>query len=188
MSAATLPDLSAPLVPSGSVRVPTTGTNDWWHVCDVNVVEGSTTNITWINELVPTPPGASLTNGVDVILRGGRSPGRLPAPHRPRSVNNATYVWDFGDGSGVTNVFEPLHSYANPGWYTVSLQITENSGTPPKSDTVIKTNYIYVVDVPPTVAITNPSRMPSSAPAFPSLFNPTPAASTTRSVTWITTW
>ena len=171
---------SAPLVPSGSVRVPTVGTNDWWHVCDINVVEGSTTNITWINELVPTPPGASVTNGVNVILKrrplaglnrdpgasvtkgmnvilgaGPPSPARLPAPHRPRSVSNATYAWDFGDGTG-TNVFEPVHSYANPGWYTVSLQITQTNGSPSQSDTIIKTNYLYVVDVPPTVIITAP--------------------------------
>jgi uncharacterized repeat protein (TIGR01451 family) len=139
---------SAPLVPYGIVRVPTGGTNDWWHVCDI---DGSTTNITWINELLPAPPGDSVTNAMVVPMRA--SP---PQTSRPLSVTNASYVWDFGDGSGVTNISEPLHSYANPGRYTVSLQITETTGTPPRSDTMTKTNYIYVVDVPPTVAITNP--------------------------------
>jgi uncharacterized repeat protein (TIGR01451 family) len=138
----------APLVPYGILQVPTAGTNDWWHICDI---DGSTTNITWINELDPTPPGTSVATGMVVPLKASPL-----APIRPLSVANATYQWDFGDGTGATNVFEPLHSYANPGWYTVSLQITETSGTPPKSDIMIKSNYIYVVDVPPTVAITNP--------------------------------
>ncbi len=120
---------SAPLVPYGSLRVPTAGTNDWWHVCDI---DGLTTNITWVNELVPTPPGDSPTKGMVVPMKGrSRAASDPPAPSRPCLVTNATYVWDFGDGSRVTNVFEPLHSYTNPGWFTVSLRITETAGTPP---------------------------------------------------------
>jgi hypothetical protein len=69
-------------------------------------------------------------------------------------VTNAVYVWDFGDGTG-TNIANPVHGYANPGWYTVSLQLTQTN--PPKSSPMIKTNYIFVVDVPPTVLITNPA-------------------------------
>jgi YVTN family beta-propeller protein len=43
--------------------------------------------------------------------------------------NPATYVWDFGDGSGVTEHDPNVnHTYAQPGTYTVSLTLTDNEG------------------------------------------------------------
>jgi PKD repeat protein len=56
----------------------------------------------------------------------------------------------------VSNQPEPLHAYADPGWKTVSLKMTQRTGSPPKTDTVTKTNYIFVENIPPIVAITNP--------------------------------
>ena len=40
---------------------------------------------------------------------------------------NASYVWDFGDGSYGTGM-NPSHVYANPGTYTVSLTVTDSNG------------------------------------------------------------
>ena len=41
----------------------------------------------------------------------------------------ATYVWDFGDGSKVTDDDPNVdHSYAKPGTYTVKLTLTDNEG------------------------------------------------------------
>lgn len=37
------------------------------------------------------------------------------------------YVWDFGDGQ-FSNITNPVHVYANPGVYTVSLQLSTSSG------------------------------------------------------------
>jgi 6-phosphogluconolactonase (cycloisomerase 2 family) len=43
--------------------------------------------------------------------------------------NPATYAWDFGDGSKVTeNDPNAQHSYAKPGTYTVKLTLTDNEG------------------------------------------------------------
>lgn len=68
----------------------------------------------------------------------------------------STYEWDFGDGatgSGPT----PLHAYAKPGVYTVTLVVRDESGAPMNSDrdtTVITVNATPIADAgpPQTVA------------------------------------
>jgi PKD repeat protein len=49
------------------------------------------------------------------------------------------WQWDFGDGVGSTEE-NPIHTYDNPGTYTVRLTVTGPGGT----DTEIKTDYITV--------------------------------------------
>lgn len=50
-----------------------------------------------------------------------------------------SYFWNFGDGATSTDQ-HPVHSYATPGNYTVSLVV----GGPSGSNTLNKTNYISV--------------------------------------------
>ena len=54
------------------------------------------------------------------------------------------YSWSFGDG-GISNAQNPVHNYANPGLYTVQLQVRTLSNC---LDTFTKTNYINVVQSP----------------------------------------
>jgi|GEM_PF-1693738 len=51
--------------------------------------------------------------------------------------SNISWLWDFGDGNTSTNQ-SPVHTYSNPGTYTVSLTITD----PYSSQTEVKTDYI----------------------------------------------
>ncbi|MEZ4513082.1 MAG: Calx-beta domain-containing protein [Chloroflexota bacterium] len=49
------------------------------------------------------------------------------------------WSWDFGDGTTSTNR-HPIHTYVNPGVYTVKLTASNSNG----SDTKIRTSYITV--------------------------------------------
>lgn len=143
----------------GSVHVPTSGTNEWWHVCDI---DGQTTNIIWINRLLASAPGGlEDDSGGGFIAAGGIPVGldqaaQAPVPAQSPPTAGLNYEWNFGDGSPVSTQPEPIHVYAEPGWKSVSLTITERIGSPPKSHTATKTNYIYVENLPPSVAIKSP--------------------------------
>ncbi|RMG54993.1 MAG: PKD domain-containing protein, partial [Bacteroidetes bacterium] len=63
----------------------------------------------------------------------------------PHALTN--YLWDFGDG-GVSTQTSPNHTYFTPGFYTVSLTVTDILGC---SDTETKPNVIQIY-VPPTAA------------------------------------
>ncbi|MDD5189126.1 MAG: PKD domain-containing protein [Methanoregula sp.] len=55
----------------------------------------------------------------------------------PRSWN-----WSFGDGSTVNATMQhPVHTYTHPGNYTVSLTVTNGTG----SNTLVRANYISVI-------------------------------------------
>ena len=48
----------------------------------------------------------------------------------PGCSKDATdFDWDFGDGQTRQNCPQPLHQYANPGNFQVSLTITKSNGT-----------------------------------------------------------
>jgi len=51
-----------------------------------------------------------------------------------------TYSWDFGDGNSSTNA-TPSHTYAAPGFYTVTLISTSASGC---TDTLVKTDFVKI--------------------------------------------
>ncbi|MDD1730031.1 MAG: PKD domain-containing protein [Methanospirillum sp.] len=75
-----------------------------------------------------------------------RVPPRYPVTFKDYTTNNPTqWYWDFGDGQ-VTDVREPVHSYAETGNYTVKL--TAFNAAAPKGVTVEKKDYISVTKDP----------------------------------------
>jgi len=50
------------------------------------------------------------------------------------------YVWDFGDGTGSTDV-NPIHTYTDTGSYTVTLIAVSNNGC---VDTIVRPHYIQI--------------------------------------------
>ena len=52
-----------------------------------------------------------------------------------------SYIWDFGDGTGGGTVQNPVHTYTNPGTFTVTLTTSENDGD---RDSKTKTGLIVI--------------------------------------------
>ncbi len=63
------------------------------------------------------------------------------------------WAWDFGDSSAIDSTQNPIHSYANPGVYTVTLITTNAFG----ADTLVKSNYITIGSGGAIAASCNPS-------------------------------
>lgn len=57
------------------------------------------------------------------------------------AINEDTWLWDFGDGS-TSHFPHPVHTYSEPGYYTVSLTVTNEFG----SDTEIKENFVHATE------------------------------------------
>jgi gliding motility-associated-like protein len=57
-----------------------------------------------------------------------------------------TFAWDFGDGSATSNDVNPVHTYNNPGTYTVSLHVEDNNTCNRTDDT----SMVITVFPPPT--------------------------------------
>lgn len=45
----------------------------------------------------------------------------------PTTAGTATYTWDFGDGSAISNEKSPVHTYSATGTFTVKLSITSKA-------------------------------------------------------------
>ncbi|OQY27547.1 MAG: hypothetical protein B6244_10220 [Candidatus Cloacimonetes bacterium 4572_55] len=58
-----------------------------------------------------------------------------------------TYTWDFGDGGSATGV-QAGHVYENPGVYTVTLTVDDNSGTDTSRDINVTQVYINALPIP----------------------------------------
>ena len=87
------------------------------------------------------------------------------------------WLWDFGDGTTST-AQNPLHSYTTPGFYTISLRVTNVLSC---SDTEVKTAYIEVLP-PPTSSFT-PSDTIGCAP-FTAVFTDNSVGTASPIITW----
>jgi len=72
------------------------------------------------------------------------------APLTVQFINQSTgdvqaYTWNFGDGTPLSNIPNPIHTFQNPGTYTVTLTVTGSDGV--TSDSV---STLIVVTAPPT--------------------------------------
>src|SRR5207247_1172532 len=70
----------------------------------------------------PTPPRASFTRSCNGLTCNFTSTSSDP------DGSIVSYSWNFGDGSPVSTLQNPSHTYAAGGSYTVTLQVTDNQG------------------------------------------------------------
>lgn len=110
--------------------------------------------------IITTSTGCSDTLIIPAAIRVGSKPmadfSATPIPvcgTQPVAFTDLTtpgadeWNWDFGDG-GTSILQNPSHRYTDTGYFTIRL-IATNNGCP---DTIIKTNYVYVL--PPIAAFT----------------------------------
>ncbi len=62
---------------------------------------------------------------------------------------NATYVWDFGDGSPLSNLPNPSHQYAS-GVFDVTLTVTDEYGC---QTTIVREDYIRITTTVPAYSV-----------------------------------
>ena len=64
----------------------------------------------------------------DFVASADSGCGSLDVAFLDQSTGADRYEWDFGDGSPVVNIPNPVHTYAAPGQYTVTLTTTNRTG------------------------------------------------------------
>lgn len=109
-----------------TVQIPGFGLGNYWHVCDINGLNGE---LIIKNLIMATPPVPTLKN---TSIKNITKPSNLN-----RYINS--WFWDFGDGNTST-AQNPLHTFTEAGNYTISL--TVNNGT--AQHTEVKPAYILV--------------------------------------------
>jgi gliding motility-associated-like protein len=72
------------------------------------------------------------------------------AQFKNTSQAGSQFIWDFGDGSAVSNEVDPVHLYQNPGTYTIRLTAID-SGT---CNIIDSTNFTITVFDNPTADFT----------------------------------
>jgi len=79
--------------------------------------------------------GENSNLSVDFDLPDGRIYNNCGVTFTDKSTGATTYEWDFGDGIKSTDE-SPVHSYSNPGNYTVTLMVTKDDDTQEKSEDI----------------------------------------------------
>ncbi len=117
-------------------------------------------------------PYAGPTAGFIAYPETGRAP--LTIQFQDTSVGAESWTWVFGDGM-YSSERNPVHVYARPGTYTVSLLVSDGSG---RSSSKVGKDLIRVAAAPPTAEFTA-NRTNGTAPLAVGFI-----ANTTGATTW----
>ena len=107
---------------------------------------GSTGSTTSTKTITDRPPVAKFTESATTVLTAVSITFNATSSSDPDGTI-AAYSWNFGDGATASGVILS-HSYATAGTYTVTLKVTDNSGS-----TASTTATKSVQDRPPTVTV-----------------------------------
>jgi len=117
----------------------------------------------------PAPPVANFT--------GTPASGTAPFSviFNDTSTNTpASWFWTFGDDTNAT-IQNPVHTYAAPGNYSVSLNVTNDDGT----DEIARSDYITVTSLPLTTQPTMTTIITTTVTTIPTTTRPTPTGTRT---------
>jgi len=89
-------------------------------------------------------------NPLAVAHLNGSPNGCAPftVPFNITGSSGTNFKWNFGDGSPMVSISSPTHTFTNIGTYTVSLYVSDSTGTCGKKDTA---KIIIKVGNPPTL-------------------------------------
>lgn len=109
---------------------------------NITTDQGCQDSITRILDIYP-PPVVDFTSDINA----GCSPLTISFQDLTTVSNGniATWLWDFGDNTSTSSDQNPIHTYTNPGTYTVTLTVTTNFGC---TDVFTFTNMITVYPNP----------------------------------------
>lgn len=96
---------------------------------------GCSDSVTKINYVITTDPKAQFVSPDTLAC-----PGSVVRFVNQSTGNGLSFQWQFGDGAGNTTP-APTHSYANTGFYTIKLVLTDEYNC---RDSITKLNYIRV--------------------------------------------
>jgi hypothetical protein len=114
------------------------------------------------NGVILTPAGnISVEAGIPVSFAG-----KVTDP----DGDMVTVVWDFGDGTGSTDLVPPAHAYAEPGEYDVKLTATDSRGL---ADPSPDRREITVTLLPPPTPSPSPTATPPAPTPTPTVPGPT---------------
>jgi PKD repeat protein len=105
------------------------------------------TNATWLYTSTPPIEALSLSAVPDPVDAGATANLVASFSHGTPPFQ---YAWGFGDGGSSANV-SPLHAYATPGTYTVSLNLTDSFGHVASASVAL-------------VVVSSPSSQPTASP------------------------
>jgi PKD repeat protein len=108
------------------------GSNNWTATLTVTDTVGCSQSVSHVI-YVPEIPMAFYSSNSPVCLNTPMCFNDLSSVPSPPFGYIATWVWNFGDGTAQDTVHFPnnpnvCHTYANPGTYTVTETVTDNSG------------------------------------------------------------
>jgi PKD repeat protein len=103
------------------------------------------------NNIAPTLGAVSAPDGVE------GTPIQFSTSATGPCAAGATYSWDFGDGSGPGHTATPKHTYADNGYYTGQVVVTDSTGlTDTKDFALTVSNAAPDVTVVPGAPVTVP--------------------------------
>jgi PKD repeat protein len=103
------------------------------------------------NNIAPTLGAVSAPDGVE------GTPIQFATSATGPCAAGATYSWDFGDGSGPGHTATPKHTYADNGYYTGQVVVTDSTGLTDTEDFALTvTNADPNVTVIPGAPVTVP--------------------------------
>ncbi|WP_165836287.1 PKD domain-containing protein [Taibaiella soli] len=115
----------------------------------LTVSNGGSSNTKTITNYITVKPSPAVNFTASPLAACPGSTIQFTNTSALNATGNGTFLWNFGDGQ-TSNLENPSHYFPNPGFYNITLQVTNSAGC---TKTKVDSGYIHIYD-PPTVDFT----------------------------------